>query len=277
VHALVSYVTPQAAPELAGVTSTCRYRLCVPLPQPTEHTLHDDQSDNRQSTGVGHHAVVQLVTSVSTGDLQLEELSRARDRVWVSCTHVTEQEDQGPHSLTGHVELSSPVQGPVLQGWRSTRASQSTPGRVGATTTERCRCCSPPPHVLLHACQDDHADRTQEELYAHVAVLQGATSVRAGHAVPPLVALVMTGRERTRVPPPQDVVHGDQSPQSPTAQSTGQGFRLQGTYCCMGWVEQSWEPAAMRVLVCSCTPVVPHVALREQVEGRLLLGHPVRS
>lgn len=262
----------------------------MPLPQPVEHTLHADQSDSRQSTGAGHHAVEQFVTSVNTGGLQLAELSKARDRVWVSCTQVTVHADHGPHSLTGQVELLSPVQAPVLQGCRSTSASQSTPGRVGATTTERCRCCSPPPHVLLQACQEDQADKTQEELYAQVAVLQGATSVRAGHAVPPLVALVITGRERTRVPPPQDAVQGDQSAQSPTAQSTGQGFRLQGTYCCKGCLEQSWEPAAMRVRVCSCTPVVPHVALHdpwlvhsvktqagEHVEGRLLLGQPVRS
>lgn len=91
---------------------------------------------------------------------------------------------------------------------------------------DRLRVRVPAPHVVLHSDQDEKSDTVQ--LIGHGTKLHTADCVSGGHGLPPLAGTVTTDRVCVLVPLPHDVEQFENSPQSDTTQSTGQGSVLQG-------------------------------------------------
>ena len=120
----------------------------------------------------------------------------------------------------------------------------------------------PAPHGTLQA---DQADHVPVQSVWHTAVLHACDSVRVGQAAPPLLAGVVTRRDRDCVPPPQVAEHADQSEKAATTQSTeatpaGHACVLHG--CVLVRSSHAVPPLAAGVTtvrVSSCVPP-PHEA-----------------
>jgi hypothetical protein len=80
----------------------------------------------------------------------------------------------------------------------------------------RLRCCEPTPHDLVHVDQAPKEPSAQST--AHGAALQVRLSAECGHALPPNVGATVA-RLRCCEPTPHDLVHVDQAPKAPSAQS----------------------------------------------------------
>lgn len=100
----------------------------------------------------------------------------------------------------------------------------ATPPLVLAADVVRVRVCVPAPQVTEHADHGAHADCTQSS--GHACALQFCSSVSIGQNWPPNEAGVVTVRERSSVPPPQDFEHGPNAVHADTTQSTGHGSVL---------------------------------------------------
>ena len=113
--------------------------------------------------------------------------------------------------------LDVPAHACVLHGRVAGDSGQAAPPLAAGVVIVKVREMMPAPHGTLQA---DQADHVPVQSVWHTAVLHACDSVRVGQAAPPLLAGVVTRRDRDCVPPPQVAEQGPNALQSDTLQCT---------------------------------------------------------
>lgn len=254
----------QAAPPCAAAISTERDRVSEPpSPHDTEHKPHCPHADTWQSTGQA--CVLQSRVCCRLGHtvpLFCDCVVMDLDRVWRPPSHDSVQALQLPHADTSQ----STGHGPASHAPTSVRLPHCTPPCWAAVSTLRLRVLVPVAHVTVHGEYAPQADTTQST--GQGCSLQDRAWSSAGHAAPPWAGDVVTLLDRVCVPLPQLWVHGVQSLNADTTQSTGHGCSLHG--CVSFKAGHATPPCAACVVIVRCRILEPpphdwlHVELAPQ-------------
>ena len=192
-------VLGHVSPPFCAATSTVRVSVIWPPPQVVEHPALASHADILQSTG--HPSVLQFrVSSILLVHLPpcFAALRTFRVNFWSPPPHVF------VHVLLFSqfvISQSSGAHALLLQpAVRSSPAGHFMPPLDGEVTTLRVLACCPPPQVLEHSPLFSHSEILQST--GQSSSLQSSVSVKAGQALPPCTAAVVTVRVLDRVPPP---------------------------------------------------------------------------
>jgi hypothetical protein len=164
-----------------------------------------------------------------------------RVRAFVPEPHVCVHE---PHEPQGPITQST-GHGSIEQESDSLRTPQAVPPLSGVVVGERERAFVPPPHVMVHADQADHAERTQWT--GHEPLLQTCVWLVSPQAAPPWAIGVAIARERVCVPAPHVLEHAPHVSHGASTQSMGQASLLHD------WVPlrygHTWPPSDASVMI----------------------------
>ena len=201
-----------------------RTRLWFPPPHAASHTPQPLHGVNVQFSGQANALHGALETSCGHAKpLPVAAWMMLRVRVVFPPPHDAPHSD---HSL--HIETSQSVgHVPLLQTIASNSTGHVAPPSAAGVVTSRVRWRVPPPHGAVQLPHSCHAPTTQST--AQASTLQTTDSVSSGHDVPPLDAGVTIERACTLTPPPHQAEQLPKTPQSDTAQCTGQSCVLHGS------------------------------------------------
>jgi len=218
----VSIKDGHAVPPLADWRWTVRERVREPDPHDLEHTLQDCQALTSQFTA--HACVLQVWLKVNDGQLApplLGWTSTCLDLICWPDPHCTEHSPKADHVET----LQSMGQAVTLQTRVSWVDGQTAPLFDAASVIVLVRDWEPLQQLLE---QTDHElQLVVMQSVGHCCALHGSDCNNAGQATPLFAAAVMTLRDRTLLPPPNDCEHCCHCPHAETKQLTGHGFELQ--------------------------------------------------
>ena len=195
------------------------------------------------------------------------------------CEHAPHAPNASMTQSTGHAAALHDLDSPMC--------GHSAPPCSAATSCDRLRLDTPPPHDFEHVLHAPNELTMQSD--GQLWALQDCDEPSDGHALPPMKVDVVTTRLRCCIPPPQLKEHVPQVPHEPTMQSTGHEIFTLHTllpvnvghapppcrFVCTTLRERCWSPPAhdreqpdqeLQLLITQCTGhgCEPHTCVSEK-------------